>query len=667
MLVGPDIRDLAGNPMDQNHNGIAGEVPDDEYTATFSLQGPQVIASTPTGTDHLPGELISSATVTFNEPIDPATFTPDKVSEFRGPDGLHAINSVTPVAGSNNTSFTIAFDPLSVTGRYTMLVGPDIRDLAGHQMDQNGNFIEGEIPDDVYQLTFGIQGLVVIDSATALDSDIPGQASRVRVEFNEPADPTFFTPDAVSFQGPDGDHPILQIVPASGDGTRFDLVVAPLTVAGAYTLNFGPDIPDAFGNLMDQDGDLVPGESSDAYTAVLSVATPRVVATDPSGTVLPAVDRVRVTFDRPMDPEQFDPAQFSLTGPAGPVAVTAVTEVNGTSGTQFDVTFPAQGLAGDYALTLRGGADLYGNLLDDYTASFSLAAFRVLSVNPNGTVRQNTDQVRVTLDRPAVVATFGTDQVSLTGPGGPVTVTGVVPVEGSNDTQFDVQFTPLSQGGTYTLELSPDIQDAYGNSLSSTPTTLNVVEIPPEAHEYLLHNTYADTHGGPSLVPNGGTLTANGYAFGQDQGPSLSGAINSSTYSIEMLFTIDNNSGYRKLLDFNNRTMDEGLYNLDGTLQFYGSSGSGTHGALTAGMSHHLVVTRDNATRQFVAYLDGVRQFAFTDSSGLAVFAGPNRIIHFLRDDTVTGTENPSGVLTRVRIYDSVLTAEQALALYLAG
>jgi hypothetical protein len=215
--------------------------------------------------------------------------------------------------------------------------------------------------------------------------------------------------------------------------------------------------------------------------------------------------------------------------------------------------------------------------------------------------------------------------------------------------------------------LSPDIQDAYGNSLSAAATTLTVVAIPAEAHEYLLHGSYADSHGGPSIVPHGGTLTANGYAFAEDQGPNLSGAINSSNYSIEMVFRIDDNSGFRKVLDFNNRSMDEGLYDYNGTLLFYGTSGTGTPGAFAAGVSHHLVVTRDGTTQQFVAYLDGVREFAFTDSTGLAVFAGTNRIIHFLRDDSVTGSENPSGILTRVRIYDTPLTGEQALALYLEG
>src|SRR5262249_47932933 len=47
LTVGPDIRDLANNQMDQNQNGINGEVPGDQYTASFNL----VAAGVPTKFD----------------------------------------------------------------------------------------------------------------------------------------------------------------------------------------------------------------------------------------------------------------------------------------------------------------------------------------------------------------------------------------------------------------------------------------------------------------------------------------------------------------------------------------------------------------------------------------------------------------------------------------
>jgi subtilisin family serine protease len=47
MTIGPDIRDLAApaNQMDQNGNGIKGEIPADRYTSTHSLNGTYVFTS----------------------------------------------------------------------------------------------------------------------------------------------------------------------------------------------------------------------------------------------------------------------------------------------------------------------------------------------------------------------------------------------------------------------------------------------------------------------------------------------------------------------------------------------------------------------------------------------------------------------------------------------
>jgi hypothetical protein len=82
--------------------------------------------------------------------------------------------------------------------------------------------------------------------------------------------------------------------------------------------------------------------------------------------------------------------------------------------------------------------------------------------------------VRVTFDRPVNPSTFGTGQVTLSGPGGAVTVTGVTAVAGSNNTLFDVSFTPLAALGDYHLSLSTAIRDTFGNALAAFTATLTV-------------------------------------------------------------------------------------------------------------------------------------------------------------------------------------------------
>src|SRR5262249_34514926 len=155
MIVGPDIRDVAGHQMDQNHNGIPGEIPGDQYVAKFALQGPKIIASTPTGSS-LPFN-VDHVRVTFNEPMDPTTFFTDQVS-FTGPNGPIPINDVVTVAGSNSTQFDVLFDPVAATGTYDMVIGPNVQDFFGNAMDQNGNFITGEVPGDQYEAKFSLQG-----------------------------------------------------------------------------------------------------------------------------------------------------------------------------------------------------------------------------------------------------------------------------------------------------------------------------------------------------------------------------------------------------------------------------------------------------------------------------------------------------------------------------
>ncbi len=185
-------------------------------------------------------------------------------------------------------------------------------------------------------------------------------------------------------------------------------------------------------------------------------------------------------------------------------------------------------------------------------------------------------------------------------------------------------------------------------------------------HIYELNGSFADALGGPSMVPTGGTLGLTGYTFGAGQGPHVSQAINPATYSIEMLFSIDTTSDYRKLIDFKDRTVDTGLYNLNTALNFYDLT-TGPTGTFTAGQMAHLVVTRDDTTDAFIGYVNGVQQIAFTDAGALATFTGANNIIHFLRDDSAVGGENASGFLDLVRLYDGVLTSAEVTDLFNGG
>jgi hypothetical protein len=181
-------------------------------------------------------------------------------------------------------------------------------------------------------------------------------------------------------------------------------------------------------------------------------------------------------------------------------------------------------------------------------------------------------------------------------------------------------------------------------------------------HDYELNGSFADELGGPALTPAGGTLDSTGYTFAAGQGPSISNAIDADTYSLEVMFRIDDTGGFKKLIDFKNRQSDNGLYNYFTGLILYPPAG-GPSGAILAGQMTPLVITRDGATNQVIAYVNGVQQFAFQDVTHEASFNGANNIIHLLRND-IFFSEDPSGFLDYVRIFNCALTPQEVQQLY---
>jgi subtilisin-like proprotein convertase family protein len=87
--------------------------------------------------------------VTFNEAIQPGSFTVSKVLSFIGPAGALTVTSIVPVAGSS-TQFDILFADQTRNGNYSLTLDTGILDLAGNALNQNGNNLNGESPSDRY-------------------------------------------------------------------------------------------------------------------------------------------------------------------------------------------------------------------------------------------------------------------------------------------------------------------------------------------------------------------------------------------------------------------------------------------------------------------------------------------------------------------------------------
>ncbi|MBV9820825.1 MAG: hypothetical protein JO144_01170, partial [Actinobacteria bacterium] len=179
--------------------------------------GPAVVRSVPNGNNE-PG--ISSIRFTFNETIIPRTFedTAKSIDSFTDPNGNPiAVTSVTPVQGTHDRQFDVSFATQVQAGTYTMVIGPNIKDLMHRQMDQDGDGVAGQ-PDDSYTATFTITNPQVTAYSPTGNNNLPGSIQSVRFTFSRPIDPNSFgTAQVDSFTDPSG-NPIAvnAVTPVSG-------------------------------------------------------------------------------------------------------------------------------------------------------------------------------------------------------------------------------------------------------------------------------------------------------------------------------------------------------------------------------------------------------------------------------------------------------------------
>ena len=118
----------------------------------------------------------------------------------------------------------------------------------------------------------GLEVRTVPDRGSRVISATPsgvvnGPIDRVTLTFSEEVDAASFTlADVVSLSGPSG--AITPLAINQNSATEFDVTFAAQTAVGAYGLTIGPDILDTTGNAMDQDQDLINGETpDDQFTA----------------------------------------------------------------------------------------------------------------------------------------------------------------------------------------------------------------------------------------------------------------------------------------------------------------------------------------------------------------------------------------------------------------
>ena len=117
------------------------------------LNGAKILSSEAIG---LNSGAITGFKVKFSEAIQVSTLTAANIKVTSPSGSLLTVSGITAVTGSNNTEFTFNIASSSVAGTYTIQVGPNILDLAGNKMNQDGDTINGELTQDVYSASYNL-------------------------------------------------------------------------------------------------------------------------------------------------------------------------------------------------------------------------------------------------------------------------------------------------------------------------------------------------------------------------------------------------------------------------------------------------------------------------------------------------------------------------------
>jgi hypothetical protein len=131
---------------------------------------------------------------------------------------------------------------------------------------------------------------------------------------------------------------------------------------------------------------------------------------------------------------------------------------------------------------------------------------------------------------------------------------------------------------------------------------------------------------------------------------------NGGHYTFVLLLRLDATSGYRKLVDFDNRQSDEGWYEYYKSLYPYDLSNFDyDKERVHPGKWCQIALTR-NGKGKVHGYV-GDALIGHAGDPGKDEALGPDKILHFLIDDS--GGEESGGQIARLRIYDEALSSNK--------
>jgi hypothetical protein len=126
----------------QRGNYLSGGFAWDDIRVAQNIDvlGPRIVSLTPASPVAPP---LATLQVTFNEDIDPMTFTAADVAVTDPGGGSAIVASVTDTGDHRTFAISLA-EPQWLAGRYTIAIGPNVSDTAGNVMNQNNDALQGD-------------------------------------------------------------------------------------------------------------------------------------------------------------------------------------------------------------------------------------------------------------------------------------------------------------------------------------------------------------------------------------------------------------------------------------------------------------------------------------------------------------------------------------------
>jgi OOP family OmpA-OmpF porin len=129
------------------------------------------------------------------------------------------------------------------------------------------------------------------------------------------------------------------------------------------------------------------------------------------------------------------------------------------------------------------------------------------------------------------------------------------------------------------------------------------------------------------------------------------------SYSIEMYFKFDALDSWKRVIDFKNRSTDNGAYIFNGKLNFYNIITSEI-APVAPGQYTHYTFTYDANSKMVNIYADGIGKISFPDSKNDAII--DSKELHFFYDDLQVNNEASSGTVAYIKLFDYAVPPDEA-------